>query len=486
MRRQERKNKIAELDNVALEELKKLDEEASTGLAPNADGTTRKMSYDEASRGVDAKSDLIKERLLTGVDDKVVRQAVELSFDRMSTLTRAGVRSNLAKLRAKENQDVYLEQRLDLETRIGNEADPRKKEELKSRLLKHIAGASAAGIITDPRAQLQDSKRQIAIHEMEFQIRTDPETALARLKEKAVDPILNETDVRQLTAIARVGVNVKKAEAERERIETERELRVAREETENEFIDQLAKDPMGLNTHVIADSNLSPADKLKWIAITKKAQSGDVLGTEPALYQRLFENIWADPSDDNYIKDMGELNTYLGGGLGPQELQQLRREVLLRDNPETTRDGQMKAALLKSAKSQLTGSNPLTGMRDPKGDELYYRYQYEFNAEFAKQRAAGKTVDELLNPNSKDYLGNLIQKYMRSPTDFLRDIAIASDPNAAPQASTPSSPAQSEAAGDPRQPGSYNSPEELREAVRAGQLSREDAEKIWREKGWGQ
>ena len=60
---------------------------------------------------------------------------------------------------------------------------------------------------------------------------------------------------------------------------------------------------------------------------------------------------------------------------------------------------------------------------DPNGDRLYYEFTFKFTQELERQKAAGKSVDDLLNPESADYMGPLVRSYMRTPQQQLEDMA---------------------------------------------------------------
>jgi hypothetical protein len=414
MRAQERKNKIGELNNVALDELKRMEEELSTGTVTGPDGTTRKMSYEEASRAADARAGLIKEQLLQGVNDKVVRQAVELDYDRMSILTRAGVRSDLAKLRGKENQDVYLSQKTALVDRVADEADPRKKALLQSMLLQHIAGAAATGIISDPRAQLQEARHMIAVREMERQIRIEPDKALARLREKDVDPLLNETDVKKLLSTARATVSAREAEVSRARAAETRALKQYREGIGNEFVQRLEKNE--LDTTSVLDSDLAPTgenSKEHWVKMIKQ-KAKDETAAPPnggPMAVDLLRNIYLPEGHPEKITNMNQIERYYYAEDRTQrisftDLTRLRKEFEGARSEAGSRLGSVKNGFVEGVKDLIAPKGPLGQVLQPGGGEAMYRFERYVDEQVQKKRDKKEDPYSLFDPHSRDYLGS--------------------------------------------------------------------------------
>jgi hypothetical protein len=68
----------------------------------------------------------------------------------------------------------------------------------------------------------------------------------------------------------------------------------------------------------------------------------------------------------------------------------------------------------------LTFTNKATGVFDQNGERRYERFMIQALPILQKAAQAG-TMDQVLNPKSKDYLGNLAQTFMRSDTEVMHD-----------------------------------------------------------------
>lgn len=86
-------------------------------------------------------------------------------------------------------------------------------------------------------------------------------------------------------------------------------------------------------------------------------------------------------------------------------------------------ENDMRQRVMDIAKGKLTKSNPLTGFRDPMGDEQYAKFMVYFMDAYKTQRAGGKSAVALLSPDSPDYLGKMISSYTRTNQQIMRDLA---------------------------------------------------------------
>jgi hypothetical protein len=137
----------------------------------------------------------------------------------------------------------------------------------------------------------------------------------------------------------------------------------------------------------------------------------------------LYQRIHLPDDDDKKLRDENELNKYFGNGLSMSDLNHLRDEMQGRQTTAGQIEGDLRKQVLEIAKGKLTKSNPLTGFRDPVGDEQMQRFMVFFLDEYKNQRAKGKSAVELLSPDSPMYLGKNINQFVRTPQQILRDMA---------------------------------------------------------------
>lgn len=228
--------------------------------------------------------------------------------------------------------------------------------------------------------------------------------------------------------------------------------------TQNDFLARMNlpdNDPKKLTPAEIINSNLDPTgsgSKAQFITMldAHERASAKPIKTDPTLFTALWDRIHLPDDDPNRLRNENDLNPYMGRGLTVDNVNQLRAEIQGKRTPEGEEQAALKKGLIEIARGKLTRSNPLTGLRDPIGDELLQKFMSTVLREYTEKRRAGKTVLELLSPDSKEYLGHLLNTpgFVRSPLQIMQDIAkynfgsatAAPSPAAAPQVPTPRPP----------------------------------------------
>lgn len=249
-------------------------------------------------------------------------------------------------------------------------------------------------------------------------IQNNPADAKAQLHGGQWDEFLSGDKKKQLLGEADQAIRA----AEAEKAKAKRDAKEARElqqiGTQNQFLELFAQGK--LTTKQVLASDLDPfgsGSKETFISMIKtQAKEGTgAMKTDPGVMLDLFTKI-----QSGQIRDENDLNQYFGRGLNIESLNQLRAEVQGRRTTEGKIEGQLKDGVIAVAKAALTKSNPMLGIKDPEGEERLQSWMNWFLPEFDKQKKAGKTATELLNPESPDYLGKNIKAYQRSPTEILR------------------------------------------------------------------
>jgi hypothetical protein len=135
----------------------------------------------------------------------------------------------------------------------------------------------------------------------------------------------------------------------------------------------------------------------------------------PAFYD-IYNRVHLPEGNPQRITDPNELYSHVGpnGDLTVGGVDKLRSEIEGRKTPEGTAESAMKKNFLEMAETKIAPTNAL-GIKLPKTNEDFQRFLTWFFPEYEKQRAAGKSAVDLLNPKSKDYLGSGIDAgYMSS------------------------------------------------------------------------
>jgi hypothetical protein len=104
-----------------------------------------------------------------------------------------------------------------------------------------------------------------------------------------------------------------------------------------------------------------------------------------------------------------------GGPLTVAGVDKLRTEIAGAKTPEGEAEAQMKKQFFEHvARPQITFTDPDLKLRDPKGDENFLKFMAQATALYDKGKASGLTAAQLLDPESKDYVGRIIENF-KSP-----------------------------------------------------------------------
>ena len=160
---------------------------------------------------------------------------------------------------------------------------------------------------------------------------------------------------------------------------------------------------------VLKDPNLDFAHKehmLNAIRITNNKMDN----TDPKVFNEVFAKVIAPDADSGKITDPDQIWNYVGKGVSLEDANKLRAIIMGKGTPLM----EQKKAFVAMAKSQITNTTPTSPIPDPEGDKQYYGFLNEFDHEFDAKLKQGKTLGDLLNPQSRDYLGWVVDKYKRN------------------------------------------------------------------------
>ncbi len=252
----------------------------------------------------------------------------------------------------------------------------------------------------------------------------NPDIAKQKLKAGEFDQHLDQDAKHQLEGQIEQAIRGKEIDQERTERLQEKALKKAQTTTQNDFLQQM--EAGSLDSKQILNSNLDPVgggSKEQFLQMLKKHNDPEEkLKTDGQTMINLYGRIHLPDGDPKKLTDENELNQYFGHGLSFADMNRLRAEMQGKETEAGKIESDLKKQVIDIAKGKLTKSNPLTGIRDPIGDEQMARFMVHFFDDYKKQRDSGKTATELLNPDSKDYLGKNISSYVRSPQQVLQDL----------------------------------------------------------------
>lgn len=276
-----------------------------------------------------------------------------------------------------------------------------------------------------------ETQNSLAKSALQGWINLNPAIAKQQLASGQWDKYLGTQNVtggqvkEQMIASANQAERAKEIEDERLQRAHEKIVKQQQQDTQNDFLDRMSQGT--LSSKDILGSNLDPfgsGSKEQFLQLLKTSQS-EKIKTDPSTFTDIFNRVHLPASDPNAINDENILNGYLGKGLTLDDIKNLRKEMQDKGTQAGDIEGQLKKGLTDIAQGKLTKSNPLTKFKDPIGDANYQRWLSDFLTNYNEQKKKGKTPQELLNPDSPDYMGKTIDRYVRSQTDVIKDTVRA-------------------------------------------------------------
>lgn len=295
------------------------------------------------------------------------------------------------------------------------------------------------------------SNEELAKSAVRGWIRLDPETAKKQLDDGKWNNYIDGDLKHQLYGEVNQQNNANEANQRQKEKQIKDAHDAAQTKTQNDFLQQMQDGK--LKTQDVLDSGLDAfgsGSKEQFIQMIKRQadESNDKkIKTDSSTYINLWDRVHLPDGDPNKITNENDLNSYMGRGLTVENINTLRSEMLGKKTAAGQAEGDLKKGFTDIAKGKLSKSNPLTGIRDPVGDEQYQKFLSNFSSDYSKKRQEGKSAQELLNPDSPDYMGKSITQYVRSNQQIMKDL-VKSQAKVAP-----SVPEKAANPPTPRQPG---------------------------------
>jgi len=295
------------------------------------------------------------------------------------------------------------------------------------RLAERNALFDAMPLTAEQRQQLKDkAEKEMAYNSVVGMIQMHPANMLATLKSgDSTDPAIRALSPEQRVQAeghARQAINAQYIDQEHQLTLAKQAEELRQKQTQNTFLQRMSDGKLDAQT--VLNSNLAPfgsGSKDEFLNMLKARDKAPK--TDSATFNELFARINLPDGATGKVTDANQLNPYLiDGRLDIQDLDKLRAEVEHKGTADGEAEAKLKSGLIEVAKSTLTHSNPLIGLQDPIGDENLQRFTSWFLGEYQKQRGAGKSAAELLDPDSPEYLGKRIRSYVRGPQDIMQDV----------------------------------------------------------------
>jgi len=202
-------------------------------------------------------------------------------------------------------------------------------------------------------------------------------------------------------------------DANQARVMAEHEKRQQQDQIMQDYLTRTTKGKLTV-TEVLKNPTLDFEQKLHMKNIIESSVKG-MDRTDPGTFMDIFNRIHAAPGTANAITAPDQIYPYVGKGLSITDMSRLRAEVEGKNQPE----GEMIKGFKKMAQDRIDLTTIMG--KDPKGAENFYKWNTYFDQQFAEQRKAGKSVHDLLDPTSKDYLGKTINGFASSGADVIKN-----------------------------------------------------------------
>lgn len=294
------------------------------------------------------------------------------------------------------------------------------------------------------------TKEQLALSAVQGQIAADPYGAQKQLKAGQWNQFLDADKTVSLLRESQTAIHAKEIEAERRRAQAERAERKAREAQLDGMIKKLYTGETGLSADEVLKANLSPAMREHlFLAIRRDSKTEDKRESI-ALKNDLLRRILLPEGDPNRVASVEQLVPHLSSGdINADTVGVLTGWINGRRTPEGKIENEVVDAFAKAAHRQLSTENAALGIRDPGGEMAYANWFMQFSYDYRRQRQAGKTVQELLDPKSPDYLGKSIEAFRRTPQQAVSDMMrSATGAPGAPTSAVPGAPPPARPQGD--------------------------------------
>ena len=322
-------------------------------------------------------------------------------------------------------------------------------------------------------------------------IRSNPDLAKQNLKDGVFSKFFDSDETKSLIGEANTAESAIRIQAERDKKTAEDSQVVAQKAAKRKWLLAVNSDNPPRLEEILDDPDVKNEDVVFFMNYFDRVNKVGAPTTLPGLVGRINERISLEPGDPNRIEDTDSIWAEVSAGnmtLSDANTLETRFEE---ENAERLAGEKERRKTTRAAvKTQITGANPLIGMKDPIGLRLYTAWQADASDYIDKVRAAnpGISIDEFYDPRSEFWVGQeaLVKDYRRSPKQILADTFGGTQlgpegPSATP---TPEDPGGSKVKASDYSNDQEEGVAQLKKAVKEGRLSEFDRNRIAREKGW--
>lgn len=216
---------------------------------------------------------------------------------------------------------------------------------------------------------------------------------------------------KQLEHETLMKINANRADEERQRALENRVKEQDRENAQYEYLDKIYNNGTSAQ-EILKDHRLSPTDQRMYINLIHKT-ARDEAKNDPTIENQVYRDIMSGK-----VISIDQITNRVGDGLDARSANRLVGMFAKRKTPEGMNEQTAKMNVIKQAEKTLL-KNPMLGP-DPEGQRRLNEFTWAFEEQYNEARTKGKSVKELTDPGSPDYLGNLIRQYTPTAPEIMK------------------------------------------------------------------
>lgn len=157
------------------------------------------------------------------------------------------------------------------------------------------------------------------------------------------------------------------------------------------------------------------------------ANTGNIVNDDKTSYGegwfKALDSVLRPTNVDGSVKSMSQLYPNVGvqKDLTPAGFDRLDKYVNMKTTPEGQSELSAIQTVMHAGQQQILGGRAAAFSKDPVGDQKVERWTGLALSQYEKGRSDGKTVQQLTDPTSADYIGKTVAPFMRTSTQISND-----------------------------------------------------------------
>jgi hypothetical protein len=242
-----------------------------------------------------------------------------------------------------------------------------------------------------------------------------------------LNDMVKTTDRQKLIKYAETSIRTHQAQADLAIARGEKQRAVV-QRTEHIRLMDIFMSEEGLSSTVLSSSVADPEIKRFYMSLIRQEAEGAPPPSAPERsikYTSLVEKINITHPDDVYKLQAEIYQAREFRYIGDSEFKSLLKRL---NEPHDAARNRFESML----KTRLTKTNPLYGLLDPKGDELYMKAMLDVQEAVRLAKKEDIPIYKLFDHSQPEYIGPALNKYQRTMNEIVADMAALSGPEITP------------------------------------------------------